>query len=73
MRFSLAKPVGLKDGAAKLVVKPDHLVEQLRVLNVVTLLVAIKWEVSRNKLLLRDIFKVKELTGVLILIVVEPA
>jgi len=63
----------LQYGAAEFVVKSDHFVEELRVLDVVALLVAVVRQVARDHLLFRYVFKVDEVGLVLIVLVVETA
>ena len=61
----------LEDGAAQLVIETDHFVEQLRVLDMVTLLVAVVGELSSDHLLVCYILEMKEFALVLVLLVVE--
>ena len=61
----------LEDGAAQLVIETDHFVEQLRVLNMVTFLVAVVGELSSYHLLVCYILEMKEFALVLVLLVME--
>ena len=61
----------LEDGAAQLVIETDHFVEQLRVLDMVTLLVAVVGELSSDHLLVCYILEMEEFTLVLVLLVIE--
>ena len=61
----------LQNGPAELIVEADHFVKQFRVLNMITLLVAVVGQIARHQLLVSDVFKVQELTLVLVLLVVE--
>ena len=61
----------LQNRATQLVVKADHLVQQLRVLNVVALLVAVVRQRPSHHLFVRNVLEVEELALVLVLLVVE--
>ena len=61
----------LEDGPAQLVIETDHLVEQLRVLNMVAFLVAVVGELSSDHLLVCYVLEVEELALVLVLLVIE--
>lgn len=65
------EPMLLQDRPTKFIVEPDHLVEQLGVLNVVALLVAVVRERARDHLLVRDVLEVQEFTLILILLIVK--
>ena len=61
----------LQNRPTELVVKADHFVEQLRVLNMVTFLVAVVGELSSYHLLVCYILEMKEFALVLVLLVIE--
>ena len=61
----------LEDGPAQLVIETDHLVEQLRVLNMVAFLVAVVGELSSDHLFVCYVLEVEELALVLVLLVIE--
>ena len=61
----------LKDAAGQLIVEPDHLIQQLRVLDVVRLLVAVVGQRARHHLLVSDVLEVQKFALILILLVVE--
>ena len=71
MRVGAREAVLFEDRATQFVVEPYHLVQQLRVLNVVTLLVAVVGQRASYHLLVCDVLEVDELVLVLPLIVVE--
>ena len=60
-----------KQGSDELVVKPDHFVQKLRILDVVALLVAVVGEGSGDHLLVSDVLEVQEFTLVLVVVIVE--
>ena len=61
----------LEDAAGQLIVKPDHLIQQLRVLDVVRLLVAVVGQRARHHLFVSDVLEVQKLALILVLLVVE--
>ena len=71
MRVCRAEAMLLEDAAAQLIIETDHFVEQLRVLNMVTFLVAVVGELSSDHLLVCYILEMKEFALVLVLLVVE--
>ena len=71
MRVCGREAVLLQNRPTELIVKADHFVEQLRVLNMVALLIAVVRETARDHLLVGDVLEVQELALVLILLVVE--
>ena len=71
VRVGRAEAMLLEDGAAQLVIETDHFVEQLRVLNMVTFLVAVVGELSSDHLLVCYILEMEEFALVLVLLVVE--
>ena len=56
---------------AKLIVESDHFVKQLRVLNVIALLIAVVGQTASHHLLVCDVLEVQKLALVFILLVVE--
>ena len=71
MRVGRAEAMLLENRAAQLVIETDHFVEQLRVLNMVTFLVAVVGELSSDHLLVCYILEMEEFALVLVLLVVE--
>ena len=61
----------LQDGSTELVVEADHLVKQLRVLDMVTLGVSVVGESTGDHLLVCNVLEMKELALILVLLVVE--
>ena len=61
----------LQNRPAKLIVESDHFVQQLRVLNVIALLIAVVGQAACDHLLVCDILEVQKLALVFILLVVE--
>ena len=66
-----AEAMLLEDAAAQLIIETDHFVQQLRVLNMVTFLVAVVGELSSDHLLVCYILEMEEFALVLVLLVVE--
>ena len=73
MRVSGGEAVLLQNRAAQFVVEADHLVQQLRIFDMVALLVAVIGQRSRDHLLVRDVLEVLELVLILPVLVVEAA
>ena len=68
---SRAEAVLLQDRSCEFVVESDHLVQQLRILDVVGLLVAVVGGLASDHLLVCDVLEMKELALILILLVVK--
>jgi len=70
VRLGGCEPSSFKHRSNELVVKSEHLIQQLTVLNMVTLLVTIELHVVGHHLFFRDIFEHKEVGLVFVIEVI---
>ena len=60
-----------QDRTSQFVIESNHLVKELRVLDMVGLLVAVVWQLPGHHLLISDVLEMQKLALILILLIVE--
>lgn len=66
MRVSAGEPMRLKKRSAEFILESDHLIQKLRIFDMIALLIPVVWKRTGYHLLVSDILEVQEITLILI-------